>query len=468
MWLSLKYFRGAYNTLARRMMSNLFGRGFSRIEYRLTSLVVKQKITAFRPALVIDPVLSYSTFLGGGDSESASSNAVDSQGSAYVTGFTEGGRAITATATDPNGNTSEFSAGDETAATGSAQFIFSVFQVIEDVGLATITVVRAGGSTGNLSVNYATADGSAIAGQDYTSTSGTLNFGNGETNKTFQIPILNDAATEPDETFTVSLNAANVEAVGSLNTMVITVQDRTTVPIVFLNDGFALEGGPGTTTQALFPLALSAATGRTVTFNYSTGNGFATGGASCGDQGTDYESTSGTVTFQPGQFSTVIAVKVCGDTSAEANETFGLSLSNPSNATIDRDLAVGTIFDDDVLELILEEGSPGFMQAAALDADLYTRDPFRVMRIEEFIGGNTRVILFARNLQLNPGEPVSAVEVRLIGSNNQIFNVAADDVRTVPNTDFMQVIFRLPDALQHRDIPDHTIKLATDFTDSHG
>jgi hypothetical protein len=447
MWLSLKYFRGAYNTLARRMMSNLFGRGFSRIEYRLTSLVVKQKITAFRPALVIDPVLSYSTFLGGGDSESASSIAVDSQGSAYVTGFTEGGRAITATATDPNGNTSEFSAGDETAATGSAQFIFSVFQVIEDVGLATITVVRAGGSAGNLSVNYATADGSAIAGQDYTSTSGTLNFGNGETNKTFQIPILNDAATEPDETFTVSLNAANVEAVGSLNTMVITVQDRTTVPIVFLNDGFALEGGPGTTTQALFPLALSAATGRTVTFNYSTGNGFATGGASCGDQGTDYESTSGTVTFQPGQFSTVIAVKVCGDTSAEANETFGLSLSNPSNATIDRDLAVGTIFDDDVLELILEEGSPGFMQAAALDADLYTRDPFRVMRIEEFIGGNTRVILFARNLQLNPGEPVSAVEVRLIGSNNQIFNVAADDVRTVPNTDFMQVIFRLPDAL---------------------
>jgi hypothetical protein len=90
------------------------------------------------------------------------------------------------------------------------------------------------------------------------------------------------------------------------------------------------------------------------------------------------------------------------------------------------------------------------------------------MRIEEFIGGNTRVILFARNLQLNPGEPVSAVVVRLIGSNNQIFNVAADDVRTVPNTDFMQVIFRLPDALQHRDIPDHTIKLATDFTDSHG
>ncbi|HET9788478.1 MAG TPA: Calx-beta domain-containing protein, partial [Pyrinomonadaceae bacterium] len=273
------------------------------------------------------------------------------------------GRVITATATDPNGNTSEFSVGDPTAASGNVQFSLSVFQVIEDVGLATITVVRTGGSAGNLSVNYATADGTATTGQDYTSTSGTLNFGNGETSKTFQIPILNDSTTELDETFTVSLNASNIEVLGSLNTVVITVQDRTTVPVLFLNDALVLEGNPGTTTQALFPVTLSAATGRTVSVNFATANGIATGGALCGDQGTDYESTSGTVTFQPGQFSTVIAVKVCGDSSAEANETFGLSLSNPSNATIDRDLAVGTIIDEDVLELILEEGSFGFIQA---------------------------------------------------------------------------------------------------------
>ncbi|HEU4479605.1 MAG TPA: SBBP repeat-containing protein, partial [Pyrinomonadaceae bacterium] len=50
------------------------------------------------------------------------------------------GRVITATATDPNGNTSEFSVGDPTAASGNVQFSLSVFQVIEDVGLATITV----------------------------------------------------------------------------------------------------------------------------------------------------------------------------------------------------------------------------------------------------------------------------------------------------------------------------------------
>ena len=57
----------------------------------------------------------------------------------------------------------------------------------------TVTVLRTGGTAGNLTVDYATADGTAIAGQDYTSTSGTLTFSAGETSKTIQIPILDDA-----------------------------------------------------------------------------------------------------------------------------------------------------------------------------------------------------------------------------------------------------------------------------------
>ena len=357
------------------------------------------------------------------------------------------GRAITATATDPNGNTSEFSSGDESAANGSAHFTLSIFNVIEDIGLANITVQRTGGSAGNLSVDYATADGDAIAGQDYTSTSGTLNFGNGETSKTFQIPIVNDDIAELDERFTVTLSSSNVEILGTPSVLVVNIQDRTTVPSLSVTNVEVLEGSTGTTTQALFTLTLSAVTGRTVSVNYATANFSASGGALCGNQGTDYESVSGTFTFQPGQFSTVIPVKVCGDSSAEANEFFAVNLSNPSNATLAFDQGIGMIIDDDVLELILEESSPGFMQAAALDADLFTRDPFRVIRIEEFLGGNTRVILFARNLQLNPGDPVSAVIVRLIGSNFQIFSVPAQDVRAVPNTEFTQVIFRLPDAL---------------------
>jgi hypothetical protein len=69
------------------------------------------------------------------------------------------GRVITATATDPNGNTSEFSAANPTTANGSVQFTVSSIQLIEDVGTITLTVERTGGMAGNLSVDYSTTDG---------------------------------------------------------------------------------------------------------------------------------------------------------------------------------------------------------------------------------------------------------------------------------------------------------------------
>ena len=362
------------------------------------------------------------------------------------------GRVITATATDPNGNTSQFSPADASAATGTAQFNFTSFFVIEDVGMATLTVQRTGGSLGNLTVEYETTDGTATAGQDYTATSGTLTFANGETSKTIQVPILDDATTEPDETFTLSLkNAANIEAISAPASMVITIQDRTTVPALLSFNASVTEGNAGTTTDARFEVRLSAATGRTVSVNYATANFTAHGGAACGTQGVDYESTSGTITFQPGTFSISIPVKVCGDTSAETNETFALSLSGAANATIANSPGVGVILNDDVIELILEEMGPGVNQAAALDALLALRDPFRVESVRDlFANGtdrNTRVVLFVRNLQLNPGEASGSVSVRLIASNNQVFDVFAEDFRAVSNTDLMQVVFKLPSNL---------------------
>src|SRR6185369_9059427 len=100
---------------------------------------------------------------------------------------------------DPNGNTSEFSAADPTTTQGSVQFTVSSIQVIEDIGTLTLTVQRAGGAVGDLSVDYLTVDGTAIAGQDYTAASGTLNFSASETSKTIQIPILDDSTTESSE-----------------------------------------------------------------------------------------------------------------------------------------------------------------------------------------------------------------------------------------------------------------------------
>ena len=76
------------------------------------------------------------------------------------------GRVLTAAATDPAGNTSEFSPCNATAAQGSVAFVEQHFSVLEDVGAAVVRVVRTGGNRGALTVNYSTGGGTATAGSD--------------------------------------------------------------------------------------------------------------------------------------------------------------------------------------------------------------------------------------------------------------------------------------------------------------
>jgi hypothetical protein len=365
------------------------------------------------------------------------------------------GRAVTATATDPNGNTSEFSAADPTPARGSVHFSMSSINVIEDIGALTVTVLRTGGSTGNLTVEYATVDGTAIAGQDYTASSGTLTFITGETSKTIQLPIANDTATEPDEIFAVVLNnASNLEDLSAPNPLLVTVQDSTTVPELSINDVSVVEGNAGTTTEAVFTIRLSAATGRVVSGRFLTVNSSNFGafaGATCGTQGVDYERLSINFLFNPGATTFTVPTKICGDTSAEADENFLVVLANPTGAALGVSQVTNTIVDDDILELVLEEPGQVPNQAAALDAILAVRDPFRVVGIPDWFPSgsdrNTRVVLLARNLQLNPGELSSAVFVRFITTNGSIFEASAEDVRSIPNSEFTQVIVRLPNNL---------------------
>lgn len=369
------------------------------------------------------------------------------------------GRAITATATDPGGNTSEFSAADSTGLSGSAQFSTDSIKLIEDLGTLKVTVLRTGGSSGTLNVDYSTADGTATAGHDYTSASGTLSFNDGETSKTIEIPILDDATTEPDETFTVTLSSSNRESLGSPNFLTVTVQDRATVPMLSIDFVSVIEGDPGTKTDALFIVKLSALTSRTISGNYVTRDSLAppilgitaTGGPSCNNPGVDYEGASGTFSFPPGGATTFpIPVKVCGDAIVENDEGFGLFLTDVSSG-VQGISGSASILDDDHLQLAKEEGpNPGSTTefVAAVDAVLGLRGPFRLTTVPEWFaaaGGDrrTRVVLFAKNLHLNPGDLPSSVRVRFEESTD--FTIPAEDVRSVPNTDLTQVVVRLPD-----------------------
>ena len=96
-------------------------------------------------------------------------------------------------------------------------------------------------------------------------------------------------------------------------------------------------------------------------------------------------------------------------------------------------------------QLRLEQNGPSANQAAALDAVLLLRDPFHVQSIAPWFNPssdqNTRVMVFAANL------PAGSVSVSLVDAHNQPFEVAAEDVRAVANSDFSQITFRLPDNL---------------------
>jgi hypothetical protein len=205
----------------------------------------------------------------------------------------------------------------------------------------TFTVSLSAASPSTVTVQYATANGSATAGSDYTSTSGTLTFAAGETQKTVTVLVNGDTEVESNETFTITLSSPTDATLGtSEGEGTIQNDDAASQPSLSIGNVSVSEGNSGTT-QLTFTVSLSASSSSTVTAQYATANGSATAGS-------DYTATSGTLTFAPGETEKTISVAVTGDVTAESNETFTVTLSSPSNATLGTGEGTGTITNDDL------------------------------------------------------------------------------------------------------------------------
>ena len=209
----------------------------------------------------------------------------------------------------------------------------------EASGTVSFSVLLTNASGSSVSIGYATADGSAIAGSDYTATSGTLTFNPGQTSKTVPVTIANDTLAEDDETFTLHLsNATGGIAIADPQGVGTIVNDDLD-PTVSVGNASVVEGDIGTTTLSL-PVTLSGPSGREVDVDYATSDGTATAGS-------DYTATSGTLVFAAGETSKQIAVSVTGDLLVEGNQTFAVTLSSPFNADLGTSVATGTITNDD-------------------------------------------------------------------------------------------------------------------------
>jgi hypothetical protein len=218
-------------------------------------------------------------------------------------------------------------------------------------------------------LNYATSDGSATADSakgtpDYTAKSGQLVWGANDGNQQdLHIVVKGDTIPEPDERFFMNFGSPN-------NALIQDNQNPANVDLIN-DDGQAsdipkltieaipdkTEGDTSQTTQTV-TVTMSPAGQQTVTVDYATSDGTAV--ASAGQTKGDYETTKGTLTFPTGTTSKSFTVPINGDPVDEQDETYHVTLTNPSNATLaDPATKDAKILNDDYGQITTGPGAGG-------------------------------------------------------------------------------------------------------------
>jgi len=237
----------------------------------------------------------------------------------------------------------------------SISFSSSTVSLAEGDSAMLFTVNLSAASGQNVTVQFATANGSATtADGDYTATSGTLTFLAGETQKVLTVLIKADTKDEVDESFTLNLSAPSQATLGSPAASVGTIEDNDGPPTASIGNSSVVESNSGEVNM-VFTITLSAASGQAITIPFSTADDTAT------TADNDYTATSGTLTIAAGSTTGTITVKVKGDTKNEPNEVFKVNLnqSGATNVTIADGSADGTITNDEALPTVsITNGTP--------------------------------------------------------------------------------------------------------------
>ena len=223
----------------------------------------------------------------------------------------------------------------------SLEFASGSYLFLENGGVATITVTRAGTTVGAVTVDYASSDGSALDGADYSAVSGTLSWPGGDgADKTFTVPILDDALPEGSETIDLALSAPTGGA---------TLGVPSTATLTIIDDEANLQLGSATfsvTEDGVTATITATRTGDTTglaSVDYGTSDGTAIAGS-------DYVAASGTLIWPAGDGADkTFTIDITDDTLVEGNETVDVTLTTAVGAALGSPFAgVLTILDDDI------------------------------------------------------------------------------------------------------------------------
>lgn len=225
-----------------------------------------------------------------------------------------------------------------------------------------------------VTVDWATSGATATAGVDFTSSSGTATFPIGETTASVSVEVLGDPLFENDESFLVTLSNPVHASIGDATGLGVIANDDVEITIA---SGSVVEGD-GASSQLELVVSLSAPNPKPVAISvdYATEQLTTTNAAT---EGVDYQATSGTLVFAPGEQTHTVVVPVLGDYMREVDEVLWVRLTNPVNASLDTSLALGTIADDDTLIQIsgvsVVEGDAGTTNAVLTVTALDTTKP---------------------------------------------------------------------------------------------
>ena len=177
-----------------------------------------------------------------------------------------------------------------------------------------------------VSVDYATSNGSATAGSDYTAIAATtLNFANGDRIKTVSVSVTDDAIGESNENFDINLSSPSAGLnLGTNTTYTHTIYDNDNTRKIYFSSASS-SASESTTSVNITVEINSADAGSATTVDYTVTGGTASGG------GTDYTLSNGTLSIASGNTSNNISITINNDAIDEENETIIIKLSNPSN-----------------------------------------------------------------------------------------------------------------------------------------
>lgn len=227
-------------------------------------------------------------------------------------------------------SSSQSSSTSSVAGAGVLEFSAAGYEIAENGGSLSVTVTRTNGTSGQVGVNYATADKTGKAGTDYASTSGTLTFAGGETSKTFSVPIIDDSdspAVDGKKTFGLTLSAPTGGAgLGTSVTVTVGVTDNESATAGSGTFMLSRSSYQATEGDGKVILTINRAGGSKITgsVGYFTTNGSAISGQ-------DYTTANGTITFLAGESSKTLTLSISRDSYADGGEYFTVTLQNPSN-----------------------------------------------------------------------------------------------------------------------------------------